>query len=137
MRLLRPTSLIATCLLAAIACGDDGVLTTGEGAEAYGPPLVSLTTEGDVGPDSQLDLGRFPMPIDGAIGYSRSFEIPAPTQLSDLVDAVLVQHGLPSHKGAPDAYDGQTPSPTRASVALEATLPVACGALVAEDADER
>ena len=119
------------------AAGDDGVLTGEEADEAYGPPLISLTTEGDVGPDSQLDLDRFPMPIDGAIGYSRSFQIPAPVQLSDLTDAVLVQHGLPAHEGASDAYDGVTPSSMDTSVPLEATLPVACGALVPEEADER
>src|SRR5690606_35871800 len=43
------------------------VLTTPEQGDTYGAPMVSLTTEGDVGADSRVALDRFPRPVDGAI----------------------------------------------------------------------
>lgn len=103
------------------AVGDDDLIDSEEGVAVYGAPLISLTTEGDLGADSQFDLDRFPTAIGGAVGYSRTFDIPAPLQLSDLEDAVVVQHGR-------HTLDGPSED--------AATIPVSCGALVPAEDDE-
>lgn len=115
------------CPTATGAGGDP--MTTQDVEEVAGAALVSLTTEGDVDAASQLDLERFPVPVDGEVGYARTFEIPPPLQLSDLPDAVLVQHGLPGYDGAANEYDGAPAPSTDPAIPLEATLPVTCGEL--------
>ncbi len=50
--------------------GDDGLISTAEGQPAYGPVMVSLTTEGAVDKASALAVERFPVAsADGAVAY--------------------------------------------------------------------
>jgi hypothetical protein len=53
---------------------DDGLISTLEGAPAYGGIVVSLTTRGDASPDSGLAVDRFPVADKrGRIDYERTF----------------------------------------------------------------
>lgn len=110
--------------------GDDELITTAEGAPAYGEVRVSLTTDGDVSADSALAVERFPTPdADGTITYERTFDLPEGVTADDISQAVVVQHGLASLGGDEAAYDGEQESSLDPSLPLEATIPAACGPL--------
>lgn len=112
------------------AAGDDDLITTAEGAPAYGEVRVSLTTDGDVSADSALAVERFPTPdADGTITYERTFDLPDGVTADDISQAVVVQHGLASLGGDEAAYDGDQESSLDPSLPLEATIPAACGPL--------
>lgn len=105
------------------------LLTTEDGHDVWGSPLIALSTEGDVGADSAADLDRFPSAVDGALGYARTFDLPAPVVAEDLDDAVYVLHGMPTLGGDEAAYDGGRQSTLDADLPLEAGLPIACAEL--------
>lgn len=105
----------------------DGLVNTPEGAAVYGPIEASLTTEGDASPDSALAVDRFPTYDEGV--YERTVEL-----AGDVADNLgryhVVIHGVDvNDNGEYDAEAGQ--SPLDESLPLEATLPAACGTLVA------
>jgi hypothetical protein len=108
----------------------DELITTTEGAPAYGPVQVSLTTEGDVSADSGLAVDRFPVAeSDGSVSYERTFEIPEGFSAEDLKDAVIVQHGISELFEDPAQYDGEFKSDLNPDLPQEATVPATCGAL--------
>lgn len=102
----------------------DGLVNTVEGQPAYGPILVSLTTEGDTSPDSGLAVERFP--ATGDISFSRTIEVPAEVA-ENIEDFAIVQHGVDVNGSG--QYDGDAKSELDPSLPLEATLPANCGAL--------
>lgn len=121
----------------------DGLLSTVEGLPAYGPIVVSLTTDGDTGPGSALAVSRFPTAPDGVVSYSRSnIEFTAVSgtgytggtgtakQIADAIrdgEGVVVIHGV-DHNGN-GVYDGAAKSELDDSLPREATDPAACGVL--------
>ncbi len=108
----------------------NGIIQTLEGAPAYGPVQVSLTTEGDVSPESGLAVDRFPTgESDGTVNYERTFELPENFNAEDLEDAVIVQHGISELFGDAAAYDGELKSDLNPDLPEEATVPATCGAL--------
>ena len=112
------------------AAGDDDVITTAEGAPAYGEVRVALTVEGDVSADSALAVERFPVAEeDGTISYQRTFDLPGDVTAADVLEAVVVQHGDASRSGDEAAYDGEEESSLDPSLPLEATIPVLCAPL--------
>lgn len=114
------------------AAGDDDLITTAEGIPAYGEVKVALTTDGAVDAASALAVERFPVADeDGSLTYNRSFELPSGVAMEDLSQAVIVQHGFASLGGDETAYDGEMESSLDPSLPLEATIPVACGPLIA------
>ena len=109
--------------------GDD-LITTTEGAPAYGPIQVSLTTEGDVSPESGLAVDRFPVgESNGEVNYTRTFEVPENFSVEDLDDGVIVQHGISELFEDPAKYDGEFKIELDPKLPQEATIPAACGAL--------
>lgn len=105
--------------------GPNGELRTTDAAGSYGAVKVSLTTEGDTGPESALAVTRFPV---GNQTYSRTLTV------SDEVaaslrngDGSVVQHGV-DHNGNGE-YDGDQVSDLDPSLPSEATDPAACGEL--------
>lgn len=72
---------------------DDGLISTAEGAPAYGGILLSLTTEGDMSPDSALDLERFPVADEnGRYEYRRIMRV-SPEIAQHIENLHLVVHG--------------------------------------------
>ena len=123
---------------------DDGRVNTVEGVPAYGPVVVSLTTNGDTTPASFLDVARFPVSANGSYDYSRAdltFTRVAGTgysggggtakQIADAVrdgEGVLVIHGVDYNGNG--IYDfGAGASELDSSLPAEATDPAACGVL--------
>ncbi len=105
----------------------DGFISTAEGQPAYGPIAVSLTTEGDVSPESALAVDRFPV---GSESYSRQFDIPANFSAENLSDGVIVQHGIDVNgNGKYDMEAEIGKSELDPSLPAEATHPATCGAL--------
>ncbi|MFD0774085.1 hypothetical protein ACFQZ2_09125 [Streptomonospora algeriensis] len=115
------------------AAGDDGRLTTTEGAPSYGPIQTSLTTEGDTSPDSGLAVDRMPAAgDDGSVSYSRTFEVPEDVASSVRAgEAVIVQHGLDYNGNGEYDLDGGGSSELDESLPAEATDPATCGRLMA------
>lgn len=109
--------------------GDDDLITTAEGAPAYGGVQVSLTTDGDVSAESALAVPRFPVAEDNSYEYERTFELPSGVTESDIENGVIVVHGISELFGDENAYDGDEKSSLDPSLPLEATIPSACGAL--------
>jgi hypothetical protein len=108
----------------------NGIIQTLEGAPAYGPVQVSLTTEGDVSPESGLAVDRFPTgESNGDVHYERTFELPENMSAQDLEDGVIVQHGISELFEDPAAYDGELKSDLNPDLPEEATVPATCGAL--------
>lgn len=108
----------------------DGFISTAEGEPAYGPIMVSLTTEGDVSAKSGLAVERMPTAdANGAVSYSRTFQLPEGVTAEDVAKGVIVQHGIdPNGTGK---YDGDKKSELDPQLPFEATAPADCGKLVA------
>ncbi len=105
----------------------DGFISTAEGQPAYGPIAVSLTTKGDVSPDSALAVDRFPV---GSASYDRTFDIPANFSAEDLSDGVIVQHGIDVNgNGKYDMEAEIGKSELDPTLPAEATHPATCGPL--------
>lgn len=106
----------------------DGFISTAEGEPAYGPINVSLTTEGDVSPESALAVERFP--TGDTVAYDRTFDVPAGFDMANLDDAVIVQHGIDVNgNGTYDMEAEIGASELDPSLPAEATHPATCGAL--------
>ena len=106
----------------------DGFISTAEGQPAYGPINVSLTTEGDVSPESALAVDRFP--TGDTISYDRTFDVPAGFDMASLEDAVIVQHGIDVNGNGTYDMDAEIgASELDPSLPAEATHPATCGAL--------
>ncbi len=105
----------------------DGFISTAEGKPAYGPIAVSLTTKGDVSPDSALAVDRFPV---GSESYNRKFHMPEGFDANDLKDGVIVQHGIDVNgNGEYDMEAEIGKSELDPNLPAEATHPATCGPL--------
>ncbi|MEZ5374942.1 MAG: hypothetical protein R2733_00425 [Acidimicrobiales bacterium] len=104
----------------------DGLISTVEGVPAYGLVKVSLTTEGDSSPDSALAIDRFP--TGSSYTYTQTIELPEDIA-GDLGNMNVIIHGLDIDGSG--AYDGDAVSSLDPGLPLEATIPVACGKIVA------
>lgn len=108
----------------------DGFLNTSEGANAYGPVVVSLTKTGDTSPASALAVDRFDTAPGGELAYQRG-QIKVSQQVAKAItdgQAVIVIHGV-DHNGS-GAYDGATPSDLDPNLPTEATDPALCGTIL-------
>ena len=111
--------------------GDNRISTT-DGAGAYGPIVVSLTTSGDTSPDSGLAVDRFSTAPGGLVQYSRGSIQVEPGVAQAILDgqAAVVFHGNDYNgNGQYDAEAG--PSDLDPSLPREATDPAVCGVLTA------
>jgi hypothetical protein len=111
---------------------DDGLISTLEGAPAYGGIVVSLTTRGDASPDSGLAVNRFPVADKrGTIDYERTFWVGKnfPRKVANNIeDFHVVVHGIDTNNN--DVYDFSAgKSDLDPSLPEEATVPAACGLL--------
>ena len=112
--------------------GDDEYVSVVEGQPQYGEIKVSLTTEGDVSPDSGLAVDRFPVAdADGMVTYERTFTLPEGVTDEDMENAVIVQHGISKLFDDESKYDGEMKSTISEDLPFEATVPSACGKLAA------
>jgi hypothetical protein len=105
-------------------------LTTSEGAPAYGPVRVSLTTSGDTSPESVLAVDRYPTAPNGKVHYERT------TRTSGEVarairrgEAVVVIHGVDYNGNGAYDFDSAGKSELDPSLPAEATDPAVCGVL--------
>jgi hypothetical protein len=108
----------------------DHQLTTTDGAAAYGPIKISLTTTGNTGAKSGLAVDRFPTAPRGDIHYNRS------TRTSKGVarairrgEAVYVVHGVDYNGNGTYDFKGNGKSELDPSLPGEATDPAACTVL--------
>ncbi len=104
----------------------DGVISTTEGAPAYGGIGTTLSTKGDTSPNAGTDIKI--APAGGSTDYSRSITLDTKT-VSSLQNgtAVVVVHGLDPatlSKKAQNAKSDLVPS-----LPLAATSPALCGVL--------
>ena len=135
------------CPTLALDANGDGRLNTVEGIPAYGPVVVSLTTAGDTGPGSFLDVTRFPVLADGEYSYSRDnikiTEVagtgyPGPegtgtaAQIAEAIrdgEGVVVIHGLDYDGDGEYSLSDEGLSELPGGLPAEATDPAACGVL--------
>ena len=111
------------------ANGDDRLNTT-EGAPAYGPVVLSLTTKGDTSPASVLAIDRYDTATDGTIDYDRGGQFTTDPGVAEAIAAgegVVVIHGV-DYDGS-GTYDGDVMSDLDPSLPTEATDPAMCGVL--------
>lgn len=122
------------CPVAADDADGSGTLNTTEGAPAYGPVTVSLTTSGDTSPDSTLAVDRFDTAPGGELTYQRGSIEVAPELASAIAagQSVVVVHGV-DYNGT-GKYDGKTKSDLDPALPTEATDPAICGTLAAAPA---
>ena len=110
----------------------DRLIETADGLPAYGPILVTFSTEGDTSAAAGLDLDTAPVAgKDGTLSYQRVL-LDVPEDVRDELDDLhIVIHGEDLDDDG--MYD---PEPiTALGAPLEAELPVACGQLDDEDHD--
>jgi hypothetical protein len=109
----------------------DGLITTTEGHDDYGPIVTSLTTSGDASPASGLAGDRFPIASGGGTYvYQRTFDIgtDVPANVASQVDRYqLVVHGIDVNRNGTYDMEGAGPSDLDPSLPQEATVPAACG----------
>ena len=108
----------------------DGLIDTTEGAPAYGPITVSLTTRGGTGPGSGLAVDRFPVAgKKGRLHYDRSFRVGKnfPRRVArNLARMQVVIHGIDTnHNHRYDFSKGK--SDLDPSLPQEANVPASCG----------
>ena len=107
----------------------DGHLNTTEGAPAYGPIVLSLTTMGDTSPASALAVDRFA--TGGSFDYERNGLFPTDDGVAEAIAAgkgVVVIHGV-DHNGN-GMYDFEAGvSELDPSLPTEASDPAMCGVL--------
>ena len=109
---------------------EDGHLNTTEGAPAYGPVVVSLTTKGDTSPESVLAITRYDTASNGTIDYEREEHVPTSPEVAAAIaagEAVVVIHGVDYNGDG--VYSGETPSDLDETLPTEATDPALCGVL--------
>jgi hypothetical protein len=111
---------------------DDGHLNTTEGAPAYGPIALSLTTEGDTSPASALAIDRFDTATNGTIDYERRAELfELDREIAEAIAAgkgVVVIHGVDYNGNGTYDFDAGV-SDLDPSLPTEATDPAMCGVL--------
>ena len=110
--------------------GRDAQLTTTDGAPAYGPIKISLTTKGDTSPKSGLAVTRFPVAPKGTISYNR--QLRTSDRVADAIrrgDAVYVLHGVDYNGNGKYDFNGNGKSELDPSLPGEATDPAACTVL--------
>ena len=109
--------------------GRDAKLTTTDGAPAYGPIKISLTTKGDTSPKSGLAVTRFPAAPKGTISYNR--QVRTSRGVAAAIrrgEAIYVLHGVDYNgNGKYDFSNGK--SDLDPSLPAEATDPAACTVL--------
>jgi hypothetical protein len=105
-------------------------LTTSEGAGAYGPVRVSLTTMGDTSAGSVLAVDRFPTAPNGRVDYTRTTRVgKALARGIARGHAVIVLHGVDyNHNGEYD-FDSAGKSDLDKTLPAEATDPASCAVL--------
>ena len=123
---------------------DDGRLNTVEGVPAYGPVVLSLTTNGDTSPASVLAVDRYPVSEDGRLDYQRKnifFTDVAGTgyqgggtaeEIADAVrdgEGVVVIHGIDYDGNGTYSFSEEGASELDPSLPAEATDPAVCGVL--------
>ena len=114
----------------------DGRLTTSEGAPAYGPVVLSLTTEGDTSPASVLAITRFDTATEGTVNYERDGLFETADGVAEAIEAgkgVVVIHGVDYNGNG--KYDGAAMSDLDPSLPAEATDPAMCGVLEDDHTD--
>lgn len=105
-------------------------LTTSEGASAYGPIQVSLTTRGGTGAGSGLAVDRFPTAPRGMVRYERTTRTkPAVARAIRRGKAVVVIHGVDYNANGEYDFDSAGASELTSSLPAEATDPALCGVL--------
>lgn len=120
------------CPTLAADTNNDGFISSVEGVPSYGDVRVSLTTSGDVSASSALAVKRFPVAdANGMVNYKRTFTLPSGVSAADIEKAVVVQHGISELFEDPAKYDGEKPSSLDSDLPFEATVPSACGKLMA------
>lgn len=134
------------CPTLALDSNGDGRLNTVEGIPAYGPIVLSLTTNGDTTPASGLDVSRMPVASDsGKVRYVRTnlgFTDVAGTghaggtgTAHDIAQAVrngegvVVIHGIDYNGNGTYDFEGAGASELDGTLPAEATDPAACGVL--------
>ena len=108
----------------------NGHLNTTEGAPAYGPVVVWLTTRGDTSPASVLAIDRFDTATHGTIDYERSTLVRTSRAVAAAIAAgkgVVVIHGVDYNRDG--KYSGKAKSDLDPSLPTEATDPALCGVL--------
>lgn len=106
----------------------DGVISTTEGAPAYGAIGATLSTSGDTSPAAATTLTV--APSGASFDYQRSFQLDTKTLDSVKTGtAVVVVHGLDPSK-LPQAAQSE-PSDLVPSLPLAATSPALCGTITA------
>jgi len=108
------------------AAGDDGLIDTLDGLPAYGPIMVTFSTEGDTSAAAGFNLGTAPVADgNGNLFYQREIKLKG-NVAANLSDLHIVLHGEDLNNSG--AYDGQI-STLGMGIPLEAELPVACGTI--------
>ncbi len=105
-------------------------LTTTEGAPAYGPIRVSLTTRGDTSPASALAVNRFPTAPMGVEHYER--DIYTQEGVANAIrqgKAVVVIHGVDYNDNGTYDFKSAGKSELDPTLPAEATDPAVCGVL--------
>ena len=112
---------------------DGDGLSTSEGAPAYGPVVVSLTTRGDTSPASVLAIDRYSTAPGGVIDYGRNGRIQTSPEVAAAIaagEAVVVVHGVDyDGNGTYNKRNDGDVSDLTASLPREATDPALCGVL--------
>jgi hypothetical protein len=105
-------------------------LTTSEGAGAYGPVRVSLTTTGDTSAGSVLAVDRYPTAPKSRENYTRNIRVgKALARGIRRGHAVIVLHGVDyNHNGEYD-FKSAGKSDLDKSLPAEATDPASCAVL--------
>jgi len=108
------------------AAGMDGLIDTLDGLPAYGPIMVTFSTEGDTSAAAGFNLGTAPVAEeDGSLFYQREIKIKG-NVAANLENLHIVIHGEDLDDSGD--YDGQI-STLGMGIPLEAELPVACGTI--------
>lgn len=109
---------------------NDFRLTTTDGAPAYGPIRISLTTRGDTSPKSGLAVTRFPTAPKGTIHYNRHVKTSSPVARAiRRGEGVYVVHGVDYNGNRKYDFGGAGKSDLDPSLPAEATDPAACTVL--------
>jgi len=108
------------------AAGKDGLIDTLDGLPAYGPILVTFSTEGDTSAAAGFNLETAPVADeDGNLFYQREIKIKG-NVAANLENLHIVVHGEDLNDSG--MYDGPE-STLGMGILLEAELPVACGTI--------
>ena len=114
---------------------DNGRLNTTEGAPAYGPVQVSLTTEGDTSAASVLAIERFDTATNGTSDYEREKRPEADAKVVEAIAAgagAVVVHGVDYNDNGMYDFEAGV-SDLDESLPTEATDPALCGVLEQQD----